>query len=152
MAWVFPWVSLQQPVPDLRSTRPHDPMGLPIKTSPKTSKMAQKWRRYTQFWWILRNWLYLPQFWSKKYVFGLVWKLMGRDIVTCPRTRDLHGLPKPMLFPSQNVFLDLQFLNHSCQGTSLAVCTPFIYPIYCSYFTLLTYLFVTVWLWPYFEL
>ena len=70
MAHVFLWVSPQQPVPD------------------------------PQFWWILQNWLYLPQFWSKKYVFGLVQKLMGRAIVTCNCTHDLHGLAIPLLFPS----------------------------------------------------
>ena len=46
--------------------------------------------RYTQFQWILQNCLYLPQFWAKKYVFGLVWNLVGRAIITKPVVHQVY--------------------------------------------------------------
>ena len=34
--------------------------------------------------------------------------------------------------------LSINWILSHCQGTSLAVCTPFIYPIYCSYSTFIS--------------
>ena len=92
VAQVNPQVSHQQLVPNPCSTSTRNPMGLPVKTSPRTSKSAKNWGSYGWFYWILQNQLQLPQFWSKNYVFRIIWKLTGRAI----QTSALHMLPIPV--------------------------------------------------------
>ena len=92
VAQINPQVSHQQLVSDPCSTSTCNPMGPPVKTSPRTSKSARNWGSYGWFYWILQNQLQLPQFWSKNYVFRIIWKLTGRTI----QTSALHMLPIPV--------------------------------------------------------